>query len=96
LKNIIERTAALSYGDTITEQDISDALSDMQGGRDYSRQGPVPKALSLREHTTRYERNLLQDVLLDCDGNITRAAKMLKMDRGNLSKKLKGYGLTGK
>ncbi len=96
LKNIIERTAALSYGDIITEQEIADALSDMQGGRDYSQQGPIPKKLSLREHITRYERSLLQDILLDCDGNITKAAKMLKMDRGNLSKKLKGYGLTGK
>jgi DNA-binding protein Fis len=45
---------------------------------------------------TRYERNLLEDVLLECDGNISKAAKMLKMDRGNLSKKLKSYGLTGK
>lgn len=96
LRNIIERTAALCYGDTVTEQDITDALSDMQGGRDLSRQGPVPKKLSLREHITRYERNLLQDILLDCDGNITKAAKMLKMDRGNLSKKLKSYGLKGK
>jgi two-component system nitrogen regulation response regulator NtrX len=96
LKNIIERTAALSYGDTITEQEIADALADMQGGRDYTQQAPAPKKLSLREHMTRYERNLLEDVLLECDGNITRAAKMLKMDRGNLSKKLKSYGLTGK
>jgi transcriptional regulator with GAF, ATPase, and Fis domain len=96
LKNIIERTAALAYVDTITEQEIGDALSDMQGGRDFSQQRPVPRALSLREHMTRYERNLLEDVLLECDGNITRAAKMLKMDRGNLSKKLKSYGLTGR
>jgi two-component system nitrogen regulation response regulator NtrX len=96
LRNIIERTAALCYGDTITAQDISDALADMQGGRDFTRQAPVPKTLSLREHMTRYERSLLQDILLDCDGNITKAAKMLKMDRGNLSKKLKSYGLKGK
>jgi len=96
LKNIIERTAALCYGSIITEQDITDALADMQGGRDYTQREPVAKALSLREHVTRYERNLLEDVLLECDGNITKAAKILKMDRGNLSKKLKGYGLTGK
>jgi len=96
LKNIIERTAALSYGDTITEQDISDALADMRGGRDFSQEAPTPKKLSLREHLIRYERNLLEDILLECDGNITKAAKILKMDRGNLSKKLKSYGLTGK
>jgi len=96
LKNIIERTAALVYGDIITAGDINDALKGTHGGRDYSKTEPVTTPLSLREHLTRYEKKLLEEVLREADGNITDAARMLKMDRGNLSKKLKGYGLTGK
>ncbi len=96
LKNIIERTAALVYGDTISIADISEALKGAQGGKDYTRPEPVTQSLSLRDHLTRYEKSLLEEVLREVNGNITKAAKMLKMDRGNLSKKLKGYGLTGK
>jgi len=96
LKNIIERTAALCYGDIITGSDIKDSLDDIHGGRDYKKKEPVTKTLSLREHITRFERNLLEQTLQESEGNITKAAKMLKMDRGNLSKKLKGFGLKGK
>ncbi len=95
LKNIIERTAALCYGDIISASDIREALTGAQGGRDYTRPEPVTKPLSLREHINRYEKTLLEEVLRQADGNITKAARMLKMDRGNLSKKLKKYGLTG-
>ncbi len=96
LKNIIERTAALNYSDIISAADIREALAGAQGGRDYAKPEPVAKPLSLREHTTRYEKTLLEEVLREADGNITKAARVLKMDRGNLSKKLKNYGLTGK
>ena len=96
LKNIIERTAALAYGNTIAIGDINDALKGIQGGRDYTKTDTVLKPLSLREHLTRYEKTLLEEILRDVDGNITKAAKMLKMDRGNLSKKLKKFGLSGK
>jgi two-component system nitrogen regulation response regulator NtrX len=96
LKNIVERAAAMCYGVTITDSGIRDSLSGLQGGFDHKDHGPVTTPLSLRDHITRFERNLLEEVLRDADGNITNAARMLKMDRGNLSKKLKKYGLTGK
>ncbi|MEE9554516.1 MAG: sigma-54 dependent transcriptional regulator [candidate division Zixibacteria bacterium] len=96
LKNIVERTAALIYGDTISAEDISEALKGAQGGRDYTKPEQITQSLSLRDHLSRYEKSLLEEVMRDVDGNITKAAKTLKMDRGNLSKKLKGYGLTGK
>jgi two-component system nitrogen regulation response regulator NtrX len=94
LKNIIERAAAFCYGDTIDEPEVREALAGMQGGRDYSRPESITKPISLREHITRFERTLLKEILNENNGNITRAAKALKMDRGNLSKKLKKYGLT--
>lgn len=94
LKNIVERAAAFCYGDTIDEPEIREALAGMQGGRDYSRPERITKPISLREHITRFERTLMKEILEENHGNITRAARALKMDRGNLSKKLKKYGLT--
>ena len=96
LRNIIERVAALIYGNMITASEINDALKGAQGGKDYSKPEPVTKTLSLRDHLARYEKRLLEEVMREADSNITKAAKTLKMDRGNLSKKLKGFGLTGK
>ncbi len=95
LKNIVERTAALKYGDLITDSDIMESLAGTKGERDYTKPEPVTKPLSLREHLNRFEKSLMEQILKDAENNITKAAKLLKMDRGNLSKKLKKYGLTG-
>jgi len=51
--------------------------------------------LSYRQHIFEFEKRLLADVLSRCEGNITKAAAMLKTDRGNLSKKIKKLGLKG-
>jgi DNA-binding NtrC family response regulator len=93
LKNIIERTAALKYGELITDADIRDSLAGMDTDR--VKYGPPPKPKSLKDHLSHFEKSLLQDVLSQAEGNITRAAALLRMDRGNLSKKLKKHGLTG-
>ncbi len=94
LKNIIERSAALCYGDIVSDVDIRESLAGMQGD-DAKKLGPAGKQLSLREYLLRFEKSLLEDILRETDGNITRASKLLKIDRGNLSKKLKKFGLTG-
>jgi len=96
LKNIIERTAALKYGNLITAEDISESLSGSLLDTDKIKYGPPPKPMTLKEHTNRFEKSLLQEILRQADGNITRAAALLRMDRGNLSKKLKKYRLKSK
>jgi Fis family transcriptional regulator, factor for inversion stimulation protein len=45
--------------------------------------------VALRE----FEIPLFDEVLQHCDGNVSRAAAMLGIDRGTLRKKLKSYGL---
>jgi len=49
--------------------------------------------LPYRDHIIDFEKRLLEEILSGCDGNITRAAQILKTDRGNLSKKIKKLGL---
>jgi len=94
LRNIIERAAALTIGDLITEHDVSEALAGLRSSASFAKP-EIPKPLSLKQHTERFEKALLQDILRQADGNISKAAKLLKMDRGNLSRKLKKHGLTG-
>jgi len=95
LKNIMERTAALKYGDIISDADIRESLSGVALKFESAALPPGPKPMSLREHTGRFEKSLLQEIMRQAEGNITRAASLLRMDRGNLSKKLKKHGLTG-
>jgi DNA-binding NtrC family response regulator len=40
-----------------------------------------------------FEKNIIVATLAECDGNITRAAGALKVDRANLSRKIKELGL---
>ena len=95
LRNIIERAAAMAYGELLTDFDIKEALKGLQAASSFARpvieSGPMP----LKERLARYEKSLLQEMIRETKGNITDAAKLLKMDRGNLSRKLKKHGLTG-
>jgi len=94
LRNIIERASALVSGDSLGEYDIRNALGGPQADGDQSAR-TFTRPLALKEHTARFEKSLLVEILRETDGNITKAAVLLRMDRGNLSKKLKKYGLTG-
>jgi two-component system response regulator HydG len=49
----------------------------------------VPRGMSLRE----LERRAIVQALADCDGNRTRAAQLLEIDRSTLRRKLKEYGI---
>jgi len=51
------------------------------------------KGKSYRDRILQLERMVLESAISDCGGNITRAAQALKMDRGNLSKKLKSLSI---
>ncbi len=48
---------------------------------------------SLHDSTLSFERAVITKALQECDGNITRAAEKLNIDRATLSKKIKRLGL---
>jgi two-component system nitrogen regulation response regulator NtrX len=86
LRNTVERLSILHQGRTIT----ADMLSD-QSLRP-SQAAAIPDR-SLTEQLADYERNLVAGVLRECDGNISQAARRLGVDRANLSRKVKDWGL---
>ncbi len=117
LKNVVERAAILSSGDTITiadlpedphanpfeEEDVSGVLVD--DGEEPFASGlastPAPSRavvtgtsrLTLREYRDRAERQYIVDTLRELEWNISRAALVLGVERTNLHKKIRAYGI---
>lgn len=86
LRNLMERIVILHSGTTITARHVP-AMN--------SRRARFPKRgfSSLREAREAYEREYVQRTLRAADGNVTRAAEMLGLDRSNLHRKLRSLGI---
>jgi len=104
LNDIVIESARLASNDIIKADTIKAALAGSAGGPpDHGAKAAADNYpadiftadLSYRQHMIEFEKRLLADVLAHCEGNITKAAAMLKTDRGNLSKKIKKLGLKG-
>ena len=87
LKNIIERLTIVCGGRTVELDDLASQLSA-------AGQTPIsPAHVGLSERVRLFEKHLIQSTLAACDGNISEAARLLEVDRANLSKKIKELGL---
>ncbi|NOZ78068.1 MAG: sigma-54-dependent Fis family transcriptional regulator [Acidobacteria bacterium] len=84
LKNVIERLVIMVPDDEIT----SGHLSFLETGVT-SPAGPLDAVLPLREARARFEREYISAVLARCDGNVTRAARELGLERSHLHRKLR-------
>jgi transcriptional regulator with GAF, ATPase, and Fis domain len=104
LKNVVERAAILS-SDILTIADLPEDphLSPFEEDLDASdetRPTPPPPMLSpsgerptLREHRDAAERHYIIEVLRELEWNISRAAVVLGVERTNLHKKIRAYGI---
>ncbi|MBN1211212.1 MAG: sigma-54-dependent Fis family transcriptional regulator [candidate division Zixibacteria bacterium] len=91
LKNIIERLTIL-YRDRIIEP--CDILT--RTGWDKTPEESPEESRSLPEKVSWYEKQLIEKTLADCGGNISETARKLKVDRANLSRKIKELGIKNK
>jgi two-component system nitrogen regulation response regulator NtrX len=94
LKNIIERILIMASGRSITCNDIP----DLQGGRSESLSTTITiegaLALStLREAREEFEREFIILKLEENDWNISRTAETIELERSNLHRKIKSYGI---
>jgi two-component system nitrogen regulation response regulator NtrX len=83
LKNLIERLMILAPGDEIAAEDLPFAA-----GAD-----GVPPDAPLKDARDDFERRYILAALRRHRGNVTRAAETLGLERSNLYRKLKGYGI---
>ncbi len=88
LKNIIERLTIVFAGRTVEVDDLAAEV-----GHSLKAIPESEKDSSLTEQVNRFERQLIEQTLNSCQGNISKAARKLQVDRANLSRKIKEYGL---
>ena len=79
LKNIIERLNIYTTGHKIDESDLRPHLPDMRRTRNSS----------LKEAVRQFEHDIIKRTIAENDGNISRAARQLGLERSHLYKKLK-------
>jgi len=84
LKNIIERLTILFHQKTVEANDLMAHVTPSPTPTSLP-----PQASSLSEKVGGFEKYLIQKTLEDTGGNISEAARLLKIDRANLSKKVK-------
>ena len=94
LKNIIERILIMTSGRSITCDDIP----DLHGGHAESQftlptlEGALAQS-TLREAREEFEREFLIQKLEENDWNISRTAEIIELERSNLHRKIKSYGI---
>jgi DNA-binding NtrC family response regulator len=99
LRNVVERMAILS-GDRITLDDLpeegvlSEARRESAPPSDLpSTLGQAGERLTLREYRGRAEKDYILQTLEEVSWNISRAATILGVERTNLHKKMRSYGI---
>ena len=95
LKNVIERLVIMTPGRTITVNHLPDyiaaaeAAKGVAGSKLYS----VLDISSLREAREEFEKEFIIQKLEEHDWNISKTAEAIELERSNLHRKIKSYGI---
>jgi two-component system nitrogen regulation response regulator NtrX len=89
LRNVIERLMIMVPGDTIGLAD----LAFLEGGGVAAADQPGTPALPLHEARERFERDYILRALAAQNGNISRTADALGVERSNLYRKMRAFGI---
>jgi two-component system nitrogen regulation response regulator NtrX len=87
LKNLIERLMILCPGEEIRREDLPAEI------REAELAAALPAGASLRDARDDFERRYILASLKRHRGNVTRTAEALDVERSNLHRKLKSYGI---
>jgi len=94
LRNVVERVMIMVPGETIHADDL--AFLPASGAPSAPSGAPGEVDLPLREARERFEREYIRRALERCDGNVTRAAALLGLERSHLHRKLRQLGLSAR
>jgi two-component system nitrogen regulation response regulator NtrX len=89
LRNVIERLMIMVPGDTIALAD----LAFLDGGAIATTAPEGAPALTLHDARERFERDYILRALAAQNGNISRTADVLGVERSNLYRKMKAFGI---
>lgn len=87
LRNVMERLAYLTTGDTIDASDLVFAASPRADD------SGVPRGLTLAEATKQFQEEYIRHTIDDSGGNVTAAARALGLHRSNMYRKMRSLGM---
>jgi len=94
LKNIIERLVIMTAGKVITAEDIPPLV---KGSLDVTmKRLPASSLDSFRAAKMDFEKQYIANKLREFEGNISKTAEAIGLERSNLHRKIKSYGLDAK
>jgi two-component system nitrogen regulation response regulator NtrX len=97
LRNVIERLMIMVPGELVTAADLSFLDVGGRPGIGGSVTQPMPAPVGVRplyEARDAWERDYILGALASFEGNISRTADMLGVERSNLYRKMRGLGIT--
>jgi two-component system, NtrC family, nitrogen regulation response regulator NtrX len=95
LKNIVERLVIMTPGGTISLNHLPDYFYAEAIGREAGggRLDSVLELSSLREAREEFEKEFIIQKLEEHDWNVSRTAEAIELERSNLHRKIKSYGI---
>ena len=91
LRNVIERVVIMAPGDEISDRDLAFLSSDSLAEKPIE-DAPAP-AVPLYTARDQFEREYIMKELAHQQGNISRAAEVLGVERSNLYRKMRAFGI---
>src|SRR5207253_7757506 len=91
LRNVIARLMSMVPGDAISASDLG--FLDPSGLPRPAGDDASAERLSLHEARDRFERDLILRTLAEQQGNMSRTAEVLGVERSNLYRKMKAFGI---
>jgi two-component system nitrogen regulation response regulator NtrX len=92
LRNVIERLMIMVPGDSITIDDLS-FLDHGSLPRVPGSEPTAAERMTLHEARERFERDLILRTLAEQQGNMSRTADVLGVERSNLYRKMRAFGI---
>ena len=94
-KNIVERLVIMTPGRTVSLNHLPDYLREESSGREQGggRLDSVLELSSLREAREEFEREFIIQKLEENDWNVSKTAEAIELERSNLHRKIKSYGI---
>jgi two-component system nitrogen regulation response regulator NtrX len=91
LRNVIERLVIMVPGDVIEADDLE--FLGHTGTPPPETDATLTSRLTLHEARERFERDLILRTLAEQQGNMSRTAEVLGVERSNLYRKMRGFGI---
>jgi len=96
IRNLVERLTILTHADTITREDIRNNIPHPVSSADNGSALWEADNLGLKQAKEQFEKSFIEKQLKGNDYNITKTARILKVERSNFYKLIKRLGIDTK